>query len=91
MRRTNHLDITLHLVFDRGPGTKLNLRKPLDLAKSFDRADRDPEFTYIVGGPDASSASAVIFEMLGGVPHMSEAISGAQSTKHWKAGGSPRV
>lgn len=81
MRRTSHLDTSIHLVFNRSPGRRLDLRKPWHLAQAVDRSDRDPEVTFILGGSEAGKAAAVVSEMLGGVPLMSEAIGGAQSTK----------
>lgn len=53
----------------------------MDLAAVFDRSDREPEVTFIIGGPDAEGADVVIRKLLGEVPHITESWAGIWSTK----------
>lgn len=47
----------------------------------FDRSDREPEVTFIIGGPDAEEGEAIIRKLLGEVPHITESWAGIRSTK----------
>lgn len=80
MCRTNHLDASIRLFFDKSRTGPLDLRNLNDISSAISRADSDPDVIYIIGGPDAEEAVSVITRLLSEIPSVREALIAVRST-----------
>lgn len=77
MGRAGRLDAKIHLIFDSTPDKPLDLLDVFQFYRAVDRADKEPDVTYVLTGPDAPKAAEIVEELLAGPPpEMYEADAG---------------